>query len=267
MSVLETASDARLERGIRCKVEGLYDEAIPQFQALITEDPRNSRARMELGLVYGFIGLFDESLSELEQAVSNGTPDQRRALAVVRNLLKQTEQQPVAWLIDWPEEPELGHYFSDEPNEYARSRPLYAALSAVTAERDRLLAENSSSREALVAMANNCDQLRVEVEALREEAELHNSILSEACAKALAERDRLRELAYIGEHMHEDYSWKARHAELRAEVEGMRKREAQLEKLLSAAANYAAKLEPMSAKLLNAIDAAMTAKETSDEPS
>jgi hypothetical protein len=45
----------------------------------------------------------------------------------------QTEQQPVAWLIDWPEEPELGHYFSDEPNEHARSRPLYAAPIAQTA--------------------------------------------------------------------------------------------------------------------------------------
>jgi hypothetical protein len=44
----------------------------------------------------------------------------------------QTEQQPVAWLIDWPEEPELGHYFSDEPNEHARSRPLYAAPIAQT---------------------------------------------------------------------------------------------------------------------------------------
>ena len=45
----------------------------------------------------------------------------------------QTEQQPLAWLIDWPEEPELGHYFSDEPNEHARSRPLYAAPIAQTA--------------------------------------------------------------------------------------------------------------------------------------
>lgn len=44
----------------------------------------------------------------------------------------QTEQQPLAWLIDWPEEPELGHYFSDEPNERARSRPLYAARPAQT---------------------------------------------------------------------------------------------------------------------------------------
>lgn len=33
--------------------------------------------------------------------------------------------EPVAWLIDWPDEPELGHYFAEEPNEGARSRPLY----------------------------------------------------------------------------------------------------------------------------------------------
>lgn len=34
-------------------------------------------------------------------------------------------QEAVAWLIDWPDEPELGHYFSEEPNEAARSSPLY----------------------------------------------------------------------------------------------------------------------------------------------
>lgn len=37
------------------------------------------------------------------------------------------EQEPVAWLVDWPDEPELGHYFSEEPNENARSKPLYTA--------------------------------------------------------------------------------------------------------------------------------------------
>lgn len=47
----------------------------------------------------------------------------------------QTEQQPLAWLIDWPEEPELGHYFSDEPNEHARSRPLYATPVAQATQR------------------------------------------------------------------------------------------------------------------------------------
>ncbi|NNJ16407.1 hypothetical protein CSV86_014860 [Pseudomonas putida CSV86] len=38
---------------------------------------------------------------------------------------EQLQGEPVAWLIDWPEEPELGHYFSDESNPVARSRPLY----------------------------------------------------------------------------------------------------------------------------------------------
>jgi len=47
--------------------------------------------------------------------------------------IAQTEQQPVAWLIDWPEDPELGHYFSGVPNEHARSRPLYTDPIAQTA--------------------------------------------------------------------------------------------------------------------------------------
>jgi hypothetical protein len=33
--------------------------------------------------------------------------------------------EAVAWLIDWPDEPELGHYFGEEPGgPDARSRPL-----------------------------------------------------------------------------------------------------------------------------------------------
>jgi hypothetical protein len=43
------------------------------------------------------------------------------------------EAQPVAWLVDWPDEPELGHYFSEEFDPNARSRPLY--LAAPTPER------------------------------------------------------------------------------------------------------------------------------------
>lgn len=35
--------------------------------------------------------------------------------------------EPVAWLIDWPGEPDLGHYFAEEPVQGGRSRPLYAA--------------------------------------------------------------------------------------------------------------------------------------------
>lgn len=40
---------------------------------------------------------------------------------------------PVAWMIDWPDEPELGHYFGEEPNPSGRSVPLYAAPVAPAA--------------------------------------------------------------------------------------------------------------------------------------
>ena len=33
--------------------------------------------------------------------------------------------EPVAYLIDWPDEPELGHYFSESATESGRSTPLY----------------------------------------------------------------------------------------------------------------------------------------------
>jgi len=60
----------------------------------------------------------------------------RDGQAAVEQAPAQDDREPLAWLIDWPEEPELGHYFSDEPNEHARSRPLYAAPIAQTASQD-----------------------------------------------------------------------------------------------------------------------------------
>ena len=33
--------------------------------------------------------------------------------------------EPVAWRIDWPDEPELGHYFSEAPTDSGRCQPLY----------------------------------------------------------------------------------------------------------------------------------------------
>ena len=35
--------------------------------------------------------------------------------------------EPAAYLIDWPDEPELEHYFSESPTETGRCRPLYLA--------------------------------------------------------------------------------------------------------------------------------------------
>ena len=69
MSLTATPVEEALQRGINYKIEGLYDEAIAQFQVFLAEQPDHPRARMELGLVYGFIGLFDESIAELERAV------------------------------------------------------------------------------------------------------------------------------------------------------------------------------------------------------
>lgn len=40
-------------------------------------------------------------------------------------------QKPVAWLIDWPEDPELGHYLAESPAETGRCLPLVFA-DAVT---------------------------------------------------------------------------------------------------------------------------------------
>lgn len=58
--------------------------------------------------------------------------------------------KPVAWLIDWPDEPELGHYFAEKPVDplYGRSKPLYTHPSAeLAALRERIAGiEKDASR-------------------------------------------------------------------------------------------------------------------------
>ena len=64
--------------------------------------------------------------------------------------------EPVAYLIDWPDEPELGHYFAESPTETGRCRPLYlAAPPTAQAEgwisvKDRLPEKNT---EVLICFA------------------------------------------------------------------------------------------------------------------
>ncbi|MDQ2798172.1 MAG: hypothetical protein M3Y13_00835 [Armatimonadota bacterium] len=60
--------EERLERGIAYKIEGRYDEATTEFQALLAENGDHAEAHHQLGLVLGFIGDFEGSLAELEQA-------------------------------------------------------------------------------------------------------------------------------------------------------------------------------------------------------
>ncbi|WP_250519514.1 hypothetical protein [Caballeronia sp. NCTM1] len=54
------------------------------------------------------------------------TVDDLRALLAAG--ASEGQAEPVAWLIDWPDEPDLGHYFAEAPVDplYGRSIPLYA---------------------------------------------------------------------------------------------------------------------------------------------
>lgn len=38
--------------------------------------------------------------------------------------------EPVAFLVDWPDEPDLGHYFAEEQASTGRSRPLITTTQA-----------------------------------------------------------------------------------------------------------------------------------------
>jgi len=66
----ETANlEQQCDQAMELKNQGRYDEALTQFQAIITANPEHARAHLGLGLVYCFVGLFDESLEELKRAV------------------------------------------------------------------------------------------------------------------------------------------------------------------------------------------------------
>lgn len=84
---------------------------------------------------------------------------------------------------------------------------LIAALSAVTAERDRLesmlirtatrhfalqIKDRADDKKLDECLSEGIAMLEAERDRLLEEAELHDRIMSESCAKALAERDQLR---------------------------------------------------------------------------
>lgn len=79
----------RLEQGIAYKLEGRYEEATVEFQAILADEPESLEAYYQLGLVYGFTGLFDESLEALKTAVALDAmrTDVRNDLALTYSML------------------------------------------------------------------------------------------------------------------------------------------------------------------------------------
>ncbi|MBA1179578.1 hypothetical protein G7008_03590 [Pseudomonas psychrotolerans] len=76
--------------------------------------------------------------------------EQRAALAT-----QPAADKPVAWMIDWPDEPELGHYFSESPDELtgSRSRPLFTAAPPAAAHGDEAVRKDATA--AYVDMSCN----------------------------------------------------------------------------------------------------------------
>jgi len=118
--------------------QGFRDGQAAVEQDTAQDEPPQSGITIEkdvFGTVHIKLGDFDYIQIQYQYPYTDNASQNALAKRIAELLTRpaQTEQQPLAWLIDWPEEPELGHYFSDEPNEHARSRPLYAATIAQTA--------------------------------------------------------------------------------------------------------------------------------------
>lgn len=111
-------------------------ELLDRVDAILAEPaPAQDEREAPAGITPEWVlGYFDTNAPESARNAVRYAFAEYAALAIAAPTA-QTEQQPLAWLIDWPEEPELGHYFSDEPNEHARSSPLYAAPIAQAEQR------------------------------------------------------------------------------------------------------------------------------------
>ncbi len=81
------------------------------------------------GLVADFVAdnwpMKKYTLAEIEERLRDMLMPPARASAPVAE-----EAHPVAWFIDWPDEPELGHYIAESPAANGRSRPLVFADAA-----------------------------------------------------------------------------------------------------------------------------------------
>lgn len=67
--IAEMTLEERLQRGVALKLEGRYDDALNEIQAVLQDAPGYARAHRELGLVMNFTGQFEESIEELRRAV------------------------------------------------------------------------------------------------------------------------------------------------------------------------------------------------------
>lgn len=66
----------------------------------------------------------DATLNKAWQIGNNGPL--RSAVDLQAVIASVPRPEPVAWIIDWPDEPELGHYLAERPSRAGRSRQLYA---------------------------------------------------------------------------------------------------------------------------------------------
>ena len=73
------------------------------------------------------IGAMRKRIAELESELEAVGAGGVSGPLMGRTSLSANAGEPVAYLIDWPDEPELGNYFAESPTETGRCRPLYLA--------------------------------------------------------------------------------------------------------------------------------------------
>lgn len=61
--------------------------------------------------------------------------------------------EPVAFLVDWPDEPDLGHYFAEEQAPTGRSQPLITTTQAEAYADARVMEELEAALREMVELA------------------------------------------------------------------------------------------------------------------
>lgn len=72
----------------------------------------------------------EAALAAIEEALSTYqiplTAKICETLAILNELKKEVaDENPIAWLVDWPDTPDLGRFFCEKPTNTGRNRPLY----------------------------------------------------------------------------------------------------------------------------------------------
>lgn len=104
--------------------------------------------------------------------------------------------EPVGYLIDWPDEPDLGHYFAEEASTTGRSQPLHTAAQVLAMGRVPPQWQ-AVPVEPTIAMLMAGDMPRISTEQTTKNHAAYSAMLAAAPRLPAAQPDTLAKIAEV----------------------------------------------------------------------